>query len=86
MTKHDEVRQILHDTGFKFQDGRSALEMTDEEVEKWLFNFFEVITKFSHQITVSMQAMVDSIAKAMKSLQELNRLLEVDPSRDIHGV
>jgi hypothetical protein len=85
MTRHDEVRQILHDSGFKFKDGRSALEMTDEEVEKWLVHFFAVMSDLGRQLTSAFQAIATSMAQAIKPLQDLNRLLEEDPSRDKHG-
>lgn len=78
MTKHDEVRQILHDAGFKFKDGRSALEMTDEEVEKWLVHFSAVMSELGRQMTNAFTSMAASITQAIKPLQELNRLLE-DP-------
>lgn len=76
MTKHDEVRQILASSGFKFRDGRSALEMTDEEVDRWLVHFVAVMGNLGHQLTIAFQSMAESITQAVKPLQELNRLLE----------
>lgn len=81
MTKHDEVRQILNDTGFKFKDGRSALEMTDEEVETWLVHFFAVMSDLGRQMTNAFASMAATITQAVKQLQELNRLLEEPDDR-----
>lgn len=85
MTKHDEVRQILHDSGFKFKDGRSALEMTDEEVEQWVTHFFAVMSDFARQFSATIRSLAGSVVTAMEPLKDLNRLLEEEPSRDIHG-
>jgi len=76
VTKHDEVRQILHDAGFKFKDGRSALEMTDEEVEKWLVHFTAVMSDLGRQMANVFASIAASITKAVEPLQELNRLLD----------
>lgn len=86
MTKHDEIRQILHDSGFKFKDGRSALEMTDEEVEKWLVAFVAIMSDFGRQLNTAFKSLAASITQAIKPLQDLGRLLEDEASRDIHGV
>lgn len=86
MTKHDEIRQILHESGFKFADGRTALEMTDEEVEKWLVWFVSAMSKLSRQFTNAFKSLTASVVAAIEPLQDLGRLLEDEESRDIHGV
>lgn len=86
MTKHDEVRQVLHDTGFKFNDGRSALEMTDEEVNQWVVHFFAVMSDFGKQWTNAMRSLTTAMITAIEPLKDLGRLLEEDKSRDNHGV
>lgn len=76
MTKHDEVRQILLESGFKFKDGRSPLEMTDEEVEQWLVAFASRMTELGRQLNILFQSMAVSISQAIRPLQDLNTLLE----------
>jgi hypothetical protein len=76
MTKHDEVRQILAQSGFKFDDGRSALEMTDEEVEAWLVHFTAVMGDLGRQMIIAMRSLAEAITNTVVPLQNLNQLLE----------
>lgn len=80
MTKHDEVRQILHNRGFKFKDSeRTALDMTDEEVDAFLVEFFERMSKLAQALTVTFQQLTSTIVKAMEPLQDLSHLLAEEP-------
>lgn len=76
MTKHAEVRQILHDTGFKFTDGRTALDMTDEEVEQFVVIFIARMSELGRQMTKAMHTLTVSITQALEPLQNLGHLLE----------
>lgn len=78
MTRHDEVRQILHDTGFKFSDGRSALDMTDEEVEKFVVIFVSKMSELGRIMTKAFQAFTVSIVQAIEPLRDLNQVLAED--------
>lgn len=82
MTQHDDVRQILHDTGFKFEDGRTALDMTDEEVEKFVVEFVAHMSKFFQQMIPVMQQIGISIKSAMVPLQNLGKVLAENDERD----
>lgn len=75
MTKHDEVRQILHDTGFKFNDGRTALDMTDEEVEAFLVEFAARMSELGRQVTRVFESLTVSIVQATEPLRNLNLML-----------
>lgn len=87
MTKHDEVRQILHDTGFGFKDGRTALDMTDEEVDKWLVAFVATMADVARDLATSFKTLTTSLIGVVERLQNLGHLLEeAETSRDIHGV
>ncbi len=81
MTKHDEIRQILAETGFKFEDGRSALEMTDEEVEVWVAHFLKMMSELGRQLAAVMHNLTVSITQAIQPLQELNTLLQQDAEK-----
>jgi len=74
VTKHDEVRHILAQAGFKFKDG-SPLEMTDAEVEEWLTGFAAAMSKLGRQLTIQFQALAVSFTQAAKSLRDINVLL-----------
>lgn len=76
MTKHDEVRQILFDNGFKFDDGRTALDMTDEEVEAFLVEFISRLAALGRQMQVTMRTLAVSFTRIATSMQDLGKLLE----------
>jgi len=80
VTKHDEVRRILHESGFKFADGRLALEMTDEEVEQWLVHFSAAMSDFARQFTIALRSLAELIVKTIEPLKELNQLLDEEES------
>lgn len=75
ITKHDEIRQILHETGFKFQDGRSALTMTDEEVEKFVIVFVSRMAELGRQMTKAFQQFAITITQAVEPMRNLNGVL-----------
>lgn len=77
MTKHDEIRQILHEGGFQFKDSdRTALDMSDEEVEKFVFEFVSRMTHLGLQVTKAFQSLAVMITQAVEPLQDLGRILE----------
>jgi len=66
VTKHDEVRQVLHDTQIvKFEDGRTALDMTDEEVEKFVAAFVTIMAEFGREVRTQIETAVISIGQAV---------------------
>lgn len=69
MTKHDEVRQILHDTGFKFTDDRTALDMTDAQVEEFLINFLSIMGDFARKVNESMRVTMVQFASAVEPIR-----------------
>lgn len=75
LTKHDEVRQILHETGFKFDDGRSVLDMTDEEVDRFLVIFMANMTELARQMTQAFKPVIAAFNNAAKPLQNVTRML-----------
>lgn len=75
MTKHDEVRQILHNAKFKFNDGRTALDMTDDEVETFVVEFVKKMTELSRQMTKVMQALTVTVTQTAESFQNLGKVL-----------
>jgi hypothetical protein len=77
MTKHDEVRQILHDTGFKFTDhsDRTALDMTDEEVDAFVIAFVSQMAELGRAMTASFQQLLISVNTAMEPMHDLGRVL-----------
>jgi hypothetical protein len=84
MSKHDEVRQILHDSGFKFKDSeRTALDMTDEEVDEWLTKFVESMSAIGVQMAAALQRLTIAFTQAIEPMRELGKLLEKDPPGDI---
>lgn len=67
MTKHDEIRQILHETALlKFDDGRTALDMTDEEVEIFVAHFIKIMAEFGRHMTKVVQGAVVAMNRAME--------------------
>jgi hypothetical protein len=66
MTRHDEVRQILHDAGFQFKDGRTALDMTDEEVDLFVVEFIARMSELGRQLAVIFQRMARSLVHAFE--------------------
>lgn len=83
MTKHDEIRQILHDAKFKFSDGRTALDMTDEEVETFIVEFVKKMTELSRQMTKVMQALTVTVTQTARSFQNLEQVLADAEQRQI---
>ena len=76
MTNHDEVRKILYETGFTFKDSdRTALEMTDEEVNAFIVEFIARMSELGRQMSVAFQKLTVSIVQATKPLQDLGRVL-----------
>lgn len=76
MTKHDEVRQILHSAGFKFENNeRTALSMTDEEVEIFLVEFSVRMTSLARELNAVFQTLAIAFNSAFQSLTELDSLL-----------
>jgi hypothetical protein len=75
MTHHDKVRQTLHDSGFRSVDGRSALEMTDEEVEVFVVEFIKRMTAVHQQLNATFRSLAQSIVKATDPLRNLAQLL-----------
>lgn len=85
MTKHDEVRKILHDTGFKFDDGRTALDMTDEEVERFVVEFVARMSELGRQMTKTMQSLAVTVSQAVEPMQNLGRLLAEAEAQQRHA-
>lgn len=83
MTKHDEIRQILHDAKFKFSDGRTALDMTDEEVETFIVEFVKKMTELSRQMTKVMRALTVTVTQTVQSFQNLEQVLADAEQRQI---
>lgn len=76
MERHDEIRRILHESGFKFKDSdRTALDMTDEEVEKFVTEFLARMAKLGREMSVVFQQFTVTITKAMEPVQDLGRML-----------
>jgi len=65
----------MHEAGFRFKDGRTALEATDEEVEAFLVNFLAVMGDFGRQLAAAMQATLKSLVKAIEPFREDMELL-----------
>lgn len=82
MTKHDEIRQILHEGGFKFKDGRTALDMTDEEVEKFIVHFISVMAELGRQMANVVGEMVVAFNRVVEPYRaDMERaLLQEDPT------
>lgn len=76
MTKHDEIRQILYESGFTFKDGRTALTMTDAEVEAFLVRFMRAMTDLGRQMSKMFQSIAVAAAQATESLRNLEHMLE----------
>jgi hypothetical protein len=77
MSKHDEVRQILYESGFKFKDSnRTALDMTDAEVEAFLIRFVASMTELGRAMSAVFQSLAVSIARMVEPLQDLGHMLD----------
>jgi hypothetical protein len=70
MTRHDEVRQILHDSGFKFNEHQTAFDMTDEEVEIFLIEFTAAMSDFGRQLAATMNGIAKAMVKAFEPFRE----------------
>jgi DNA anti-recombination protein RmuC len=80
MSKHDEIRRILHESGFRFKDSeRTALDMTDEEVDEWLTKFGETVTVLAGQMAAARQRLTAAFTRALVPLRDLGKLLEENP-------
>lgn len=76
MTKHDEVRQILYESGFAFKDSdRTALDMTDEEVEAFIVAFVSQMAELGRAMRASFEQMIVSINRAIEPMHDLSRVL-----------
>jgi hypothetical protein len=75
VTHHDQVRQKLHASGFKPKDGRSALEMTDEEVETFVVAFVDRMVEINHSLVSTFRTLAASITEALEPLRDLGQLL-----------
>lgn len=76
MTKHDDMRQALHDTGFRFEGSeRTALDMTDEEVEKFVLEFMTRLTPVMRDFANSMRTLLAALVSATEPLRNLGELL-----------
>lgn len=75
MTHHDKVRQTLDKQGYRPNDGRSALEMTDEEVEVFVIEFIKRMGQIQSQLTATFTSLADAIVKATDPLKDLGKLL-----------
>lgn len=81
LSKHSEIRLILHETGFKFEDGRSALEMTDEEVEQFVIAFLAKMSELGRQMSKVFQQMAVTITQVMEPMRNLNTVLAEGEAR-----
>lgn len=81
MMKHDEIRQILHESEFKFKDGRTALSMTDEEVEAFLVEFVSSMTQLGRQMEKILHNFSVAISQAIEPLRDLEVILETHPEK-----
>lgn len=75
MTHHDKVRQTLANQGYRPIDGRSALEMTDEEVDVFVVEFLKRMTALHQQLNATFRSLAQSIVKATDPLRNLAQLL-----------
>jgi hypothetical protein len=70
MTKHDELRQILASSGFKFNNGQTAFDMTDEEVEKFVFEFISHMAKVGQQFATILNNAIVAMVAAIEPYRE----------------
>jgi hypothetical protein len=85
MTHHDKVRQTLDKQGYRPNDGRSALEMTDEEVEVFIVEFVKRMGEVQRQLTATFTSLADVIVKATEPLKNLTQLLAEAQGEDPPG-
>jgi len=67
MKHHDEVRAIFNEHGIKSSDGRSAEELSDEEIEEMFNEIIRSMTKMA----VNLRTYVDQAAEAMVQLNKV---------------
>lgn len=75
MTHHDKVRQTLDKQGYRPNDGRSALEMTDEEVDVFVVEFVKRMGQIQIQLTQTFHSLAETIVKVTEPLKNLAQLL-----------